>query len=198
MSETVTKARELIQSRLDEVAGEAESLSSALEALGSNGSTAAPVRRRRRRSAPVVDEPGWTDETTGETQPDEETAKPKRRGRPKGKRSRGNKADQVKALAVLAAENPGASNADIAEALNVGASTAAVLLSKFKKEGLAERKDGVLRVGKVSAPKRKSAKRGKAKAAKKAPAKKGKAKAKRTRKAAPKDDVADAIEMLDI
>ena len=202
MSETITRARELIQSRLDEVAGEVESLSGALEALGSNGASAAPTRRRKRRTAAV------SDADVAATMPVpgvDETPAPKPRGRPKGskgKRSRGNKADQVKALAALAKENPGASNADIAEALNVSPATAAVLLSKFKSEGLAERRDGVLRVGKVSTAgrKRKAKKapaKGKAKAtAKKAPAKRGKAK--RASKAKPKDDVADAIEMLEI
>jgi len=184
MSETITRARELIQSRLDEVAGEVESLSGALEALGANGASAAPTRRRRRRSEPIEGPGAEAVEPA-----------PKPRGRGKGKRTRGKRADQVKALALLAAANPEASNADIAEALGIGASSAAVLLSNLKKAGVAQRVDGKLVVGKVSSTggqKRKGAKRGKAKAT----AKRGKAR--RTRKAKPKDDVADAIEMLDI
>lgn len=155
MSETIDRARKLLESRLAELDGEASGLRRALEGMGETAPPPRPrarrkLRRRRKRTNATT-----APSTANGSQPAKKAAKPtkppksakpakstKAAKRPKrtGRAPRGQRAEQL--LAAVKA-NPGATASELARVIGVSPNQGHTLAGRLHKQGaLTKRKKG--------------------------------------------------------
>lgn len=166
MSETIDRARELLESRLAELEGEASGLRRALEGMGETAPPAPQPRRRARRrkkrstattSPSTANGSQPTKKAAKTTKPSKppKAAKPAKAAKATRKRKRtaraprGQRADQL--LAAVKA-NPGATASELARQIGVSPNQGHTLAGRLHKQGaLTKRKKGY-RLAKKPAP----------------------------------------------